>query len=501
MIESAALRQFVISYFLIHPTRPLCSLVNKITKSIHSKFFKGEIVFLKSKELTGCIVDTTEQGYIVEIYDDNQIVPQKEEVKGSMLLRKDSATKNEVLTFLLGVTRDTPLGRVILGSAVQDLGIFKGQRGSAMVDAIPFGVQHEDLAAIEVKPTWQSASVPDKKTEEAAMAERKRREAMRKSLLELSHTPWTSQSGLFVVNQRILSVFGFLNTFSVFLNVEKVSLESFKTALFAEDYKDRVLVPVYAKLIKAVSHERRKSGKDGLGELVQIAAESVFGNPKLEDLVKALGEPEPSENPAGFTRIQWFVGDPTSKNWGAYMKSFVYDVANLYEIEVHTKEFTPGPQTVSSDPLSRAADRLLFLSFLIEICMVGLRFRSYFDTEIETFKDNETKRQAIIQEIKRIRGEVASTGLTEQTHGPLDAAEKALAEIDAQNTPEVIRTQIGTYSDIVFLMISGDIFYLVNKHFFVLEKASWCALIALLETEAKKNLNLIEQMKRFMRLV
>ncbi|KAI5188433.1 hypothetical protein NECID01_0064 [Nematocida sp. AWRm77] len=496
MIESAALRKYVISYFLVHPTSSLCTLVNRIAEKIQNQFIKGEIVFIKNKELTGCIVDTTDKGYLVRVYDDNQAFPQKEEVTKENILRKDHTTKNEVMSFLLSVTRETPLGRVVLGSAVQDLGLFKGQKTNVLADAhVP--VPKEEEPGAETKPKWSALS--EERIKEAEALEKQRLKEVQSSLLQVPSKAWSAPGAPHSINKNILSLYNSLSTFADFFKLEKFTLDKFVDALFSQEYNEKFVVGIHSKLLKSISHERRKSGKEGLKEIVQVAAEVVYNSPAAEELVGMIHDEPEKENP-GFTRIQWFAGDATSKVWQAYMKSFVYDIVHLYDIHVRTNEFAPW-KSKPQEPLARAADRILMLLFTVEICMLGLRFRGYFDTVLEEFKEKEKERSQTVSEVKRLKGECMVSEISPPLKEMLDSAEKNLAEIDAEYMPEIVRTNIGTYGEIVFISVERKLFYSYQKEFFTIKEEDVGALLDVLGTEKKKDAALAENIRKFLRLV
>lgn len=495
MIESAALRKYVISYFLVHPTSSLGALVNRIAQKIQNHFIKGEIVFIKNKELTGCIVDTTDNGYLVEIYDDNQAVPQKEEVTGENILRKDHTTKNEVMSFLLSVTRDTPLGRVVLGSAIHDLGLFKGQKTHAAADAFPLLAKDED--SVDARGRWAEAS--EEKAKENEEQEKQRIESQQALIIQVPCDLWSAPGAPYEMNEKILSLYNTLQTFAEFFKLEKFSLDDLVEALFAGEYNSRLVASLHSKLLKSIAHERRKSGKEGLREIVQLAADMVYDNPAMASLVGLIPDVPKKENP-GFTRIQWFAGDATSKVWSVYMKSFVYDVVHLYEIRLRTNEFAPW-QAMPQEPLGRAADRVLMLLFLVEVCMLGLRFRAYFDAALEQFKEKEKERYQAVSEVKRLKGECLVAELSGQLKEMLGAAQAKLAEIDAKYAPEIVRTMVGSYGELVFLVVGKKLVYLYQAQFFVVKEDSVGALLEILATEKKKDHALAEYIKKFLRMV
>ncbi|KAH9386066.1 uncharacterized protein NEMAJ01_0962 [Nematocida major] len=500
MIESIALRKFAVSYFLVHPTKPLCNLVNRITTTIRNRFFKGEIVFLKSKELTGRIVETTKTGYIVEIYDDSPS-PQKEEVKAENLLRKDSATKNEVLGFILSVTRDTPLGRIVANNIIQELGVFKGQKPLKSMDKQGSMYKaDEPFVQPEKKEVCQA---PDPLAEEKERAleelEEKRVEDISKEILKIPAEKWQSPINTYEANRRILSVYASLSAFSDFLKVKAFTLDDFVGALFCPEKTTRILVEVYSKLLKAISHERRKTGKEGLRDMIQVASNITYDNPALPALGNMMEVSEMKED-TGFTRVQWFAGDATSKTLQSYMKSFVYDVLTVYSIKVGTNEFMPGCEKVQS-PESLAIDRLLMLSFLMETVVLGMRFRGYYDTAVNEYKDKEKERVPVAHELKRLHGEALVTESAQDMKTVIEKTEKTLKGYNNACKPEIIRSKIYKYADITFLYIGGRLFYEHKKAFYMIDEANWSGFIALFNPDKRKDGGLVENVKKFLRVI
>jgi len=496
MIESAALRKFVISYFLVHPTNSLCTVVNRISEKIRSEFFKGELVFIKKKELTGCVVQKTESGYIVEVYDDNQKVPQKEEIRSDELMRKDSASKNEVMLFLLSVTRETPLGRVVVGNAVQELGIFKGQKKPASSEHVAYAYKPEDSAPhAEQKGSWQGTT--EEKMKEAKMIEKKRVEEQTSKILAIQREIWSAPLCEQKMNEKILAVYSMLYAFHDFFKIERFALDSFVKMLFSKDYTEKLSINIHTKLLRAISHERRKSGKDGLNELIQSAADTVYGNSEMESLYGLIKEEKEKES-TGFTRVQWFAKEMASKSWKEYIKSFIYDIEGGCGVKIPTNEFATW-KTAVEDEKERAADRVLVISLLIEICMLGIKFRTYFETEIEELRERERERVGLSFEVKRLRDEIGISEPEEGVKMALAKSEALLAELDLKYAPEIARSKIGSYGGVVFLMIGTELFYTVDETYYRIDKEHWSAVLSLLCVNKKKDVAFSDQLRKHMR--
>lgn len=531
MIESTALRQYVVTHFLLHPAKPLCRLVNSIARKIKKKFFKGEMVFVKSKELAGRIVDSTEKGYLVEIYDDNQSQPQREEVAPDEILRKDSATKNEVLRFLLSVTRDTPLGRMIISPNVQDLCIFKGQKS---VPGEPRIILSRDEEEVKQEPRQKSPHSPEKST---GRVEAARREAQRDKILQLPRKEWGIRGAMPEINRRALAVYSFVSIFGEYLKLEPLTLSQFVSSLSSESYNDKTVVLIHSKLLKAIAHERRKSGKEGLGDLIEMASEAVYRNRSVQSLVQMVAGPEYGREKSlpPFTRIQWFMGDASAKTWLAYVRSFLYDVGHLYELDIPTREFrasssppkSPGAETPTPNITGNAnsnageerekekaneqlqspelasmpavADRLLVLSFLIEVCVIGIRFRTYFDSLLDTLKEKERERSAALMELRRLRGELIIDPESERLKEETKQAEENLLEIEKEYVPEIYRAEISTYVDVKFFLIEEQLLYEHDRKFYFLPREAQPQLFAMLETGKKYDIKHRDALIRYLK--
>ncbi|KAI5171956.1 hypothetical protein NEFER03_1221 [Nematocida sp. LUAm3] len=496
MIESIALRSFTISYFLTYPSWPLHVLVDKIAEHIQSRFFGGELVFIKEKELTGRIIQEEGEKYLVEVYDDNQSVPQKELISKEALLRKDSASKNEVLLFLLNSTRDTPLGRVVIGNAVSDLGLFRGQKPVA-AEAPPVYKTEEVPIVGPARKDW--AEVNNKKRVEIEELEEKREEAVRQEVLSVERVPWSIPEASFELNQIALSVYGMIITFSEFFKIEKISLDEFIKGVTGEKEGEKIISHVFSKLLKTISHERRKSGKDGLREIIQVAVEILYENQETESLLQCIQKEEKSESP-GFTRIQWFAGDPNHKNWLVYMKSFIYDIVYAYEIPIKTREFAPETVKIENS-IEKTIDRVLMLFFLLEICTLGIRFKQFFDNALEELKEKEKERLHLIHELKRVKGDFIIGDPQSKEKEELDRAEKNLAEFEEQYSPEVLRTKIGEYKSISFLKAGENLLYMEDKQIFLIPKEHWSELIEKFAKNKKKDVFIAETLRKYTRII
>lgn len=559
MIESLTIRRYIVAYFIENAVASLIDQVNHIAIVLGHRFLRGEIVFLKSKELAGRVVGESAARYMIEVYDDNNERPSREEVSGYDLMRKDRITKNEVAAFLLSVTKETPFGRVLTEHVVQDLNsrkpggrrAFEHERNSfhgrllaegaggvhtagekegaarrsgspeaayyagrtrpcdaynekskrayalrdlsseecRQIEAARYGASASpraqgQLPAMFAGPEAQEGieakleargfigmgrdSPSSERQKEAEDRRRKRFLALKRQKYEITQvprTPWEVFGFCPDLRLHILSVYAFLSTFSEFLKLDVLSLGDLLAALQSSTYGHKVAFNVHSKLIKAISHERRKSGKEGLGELVADAADFVYKNPENKSFTKAIakGHAELSKAHASteggkaargrgapqFSRVQWFSGEPTAKNWKQYVKSFVYDFTTLYGIKEGEKliEFNyndvanaiasaePGktelgftlrgagharpPQASKEEPnyadvhytdveIALITDRVLFLNFLIEVCVSGIRFRTYFENKIADLKELEKSRADCQKKIKAMQIAVAN---------------------------------------------------------------------------------------------
>lgn len=489
MIESTALRKFAVSYFLVHPTKPLCNLVNRITTTIKNRFFKEEIVFIKNKELTGRIVETTKTGYIVEIYDDNQSTPQKEEVKAEDLLRKDSATKNEVLGFILSVTRDTPLGRIVANNIIQELGIFKGQKPIKTEGRTK---EKKEEVPVEKKDHWKT----EEKEKELEEIEERRVSAKVEKILKIPSEIWKSPMDNYEVDRRILSTFAKIFIFSDFLKIKEITLDDFVDCLFSQDRNPSLFIEIVLKLLKSISHERRKSGKEGLRDMVSVASNIIYENPDLKNILNLIKPENQNENPE-FIRIQWFAGDGNSKNWESYIKSFLFDVRTIYEVKVVTNQFSTGNSVIDE---SSPIDRLLLLSFLAETVVLGIRFRGYYDGIVEEYKEKERERNSLVQELRRLRGELLVTDGTEEIKTLIKKVEESMNKFNRECKPEIIRSRISKYGNISFYYVGNELFYEIENTFRRIERDNWPILISTFTVEKKKDSIFLESIRKYLRL-
>ncbi|EIJ88265.1 hypothetical protein NEPAR06_0329 [Nematocida parisii] len=501
MIESIALRKFAVSYFLVHPTKPLCNLVNRITTTIKNRFFIGEVVFIKNKELTGQIVKITKKGYIVEIHDDETgSTPQREEILAQDLLRKDSATKNEVLLFILSITKDTPLGRIVANNIIQELGIFKGQK--PIIKQVEKATEQPKVD----KNAWLTPPNQEKEKEklkELSEIEEARVQKKTDQILSIYSEKWEHSSiSTHKLYKKVISLYNGLNIFCEFLKTKEMSLEEFISAVFAEKDTPR-LVDIFSKLLKAISHERRKSGKEGLKDMLHIASNMIYESEHMKevlDMITIAGE----KKETGFNRIQWFAGDAAQKTWLAYIKSFVYDIMNIYDIKVKTNEFMPYTPTKAEKTEkvieSLAVDRLLMISFMFETIILGVRFRTYYDTLLEEYKEKERERLSLVQEVKRLKGEVLVNEGADEVKEQIEEAEKKLEELNTECKPEAIRSGISKYGDINFILVDGKLVYEYNEAFFIIQEDKWESFISLFDMDKKKDLQFVETVKRYLRI-
>lgn len=649
MIESIAIRQYIISYFIKHPTKPLIEQVNHISSILGGRFVRGEIVFIKTRELTGKVVDSTASHYLIEVYDDNNEKPVREQVGGSDLMRKDRVTKNEVMSFILSVTEDTPFGRVLANNVIQDLASKKfahapprrrsraseweyqaplaeegrepvgpeymararpgqkypeRQKRAAEEEAYgrPGGRGGAERARDEVVPAFNMQAprgdlLRQKELEKKGELERKKMletvEKQKAAILSVPKRDWKNRGMSASLKLQVLSTYTFLSTFSEFFKIDLFDLDDFVDALVAPVYHSRLACGIHSKILKAIAHERRKSGKDGLGDLIASAVSFVYENPGNRSMLKCIEkgdvyyeyfredaprlDGDAKASSAKFTRVQWFNGDATMRNWQQYVKSFVHDVAHVYHMKsaVMTNEFDYKAMRIRSDKgaakskapeangkngvlegsgaeasapgareVSLLTDRVFFLSFLVEICVSGTRFKAYFDSEVERLKEAERTRGDCMAQIKRIKAEISalaqdshagaavgrkeeseeapaeiadtvkSPGLTKAATGAEEAApmqglleqlkkaESKIAEINEDYHPMILRSSIGSYGGIMFYFVNESVFYCgKDGDFFIIEKKDVPQLLEKIHAKTKSDAVFEHNLRRLLKVL
>jgi Domain of unknown function (DUF5097) len=528
MIEAIAIRQYIVSHFIKHPAKSIIEQVNQISRFLGNTFIKGEVVFVKGRQAAGKIVEAGHDGYKVRVHDERE-GEVCVEVAGEEITRRDGVGKNEILSFILSVTQETPFGRVLAHNVIRNL-------GAACIKREPQWLEEwegQKRVRGEAEEVGREEDQADAYAESRGGKRERREEEKKKELLakqtaeimEIEKREWEVEGASFEECSLILSLVAFLSTFSEFFKLDSFKPEEFVDGLLSLEYHNRAICSIHSKVIKAISHERRKSGKEGLADVIDLAASFVYGNGENSDLVKRIeeGRREYYEevSPDGrkerknrFTRIQWFNGEGSMKSWVLYPKSFFYDIIHLYELKgVVTNEFDYRVQLkegVSSECRGALlADRILFLHFLTEVCLCGTRFKLFFDRAFEEMREVERKRHEHLVRISRIKMEIVqeTEGSSEKredssrvqegrTHEALEISEEhrsnktvqkllkelkqegaALKEANARYSPEIVRGHVGTFGSVSFYLVKNQLFLEESKKFYWVGQKQWGTLL------------------------
>lgn len=126
MIESPALRKFIVIYFLENSTKPVFEVVRGVYTYLKSNFVINETVFVKTKEKRAKVKSFTGETYLVNfgLDGDSDLCS----ICFQDMERKEYITKNSILSFIESITMMSPFGRVLKENILQDISLMQRAR-------------------------------------------------------------------------------------------------------------------------------------------------------------------------------------------------------------------------------------------------------------------------------------------------------------------------------------------------------------------------------------
>ncbi|KAF7679711.1 hypothetical protein TCON_2490 [Astathelohania contejeani] len=445
MLESNPIKKYIVRYFLENSSQPLTKIVNHLVGILSNSFILDEIVFVKNRELTGKILDVTKTGYMVGIFSDSAM--ETDFVQTSGLMRRDQITKNEVMTFLQSVTRDTPLGRELVVNVLSDIKIpLRTQRNSSNHKHI----QERDYMSGLRKHTENIRFV---KTNEGTVNVKKQKlDQTFEELLEEFNG-----EKLEVEDETIIRIHGFFSLFGRQFKIPEFSMKELINALHEPEYNSKIISNIHVSLLSILSQERKAINKTDFKNIIEFAT-NKYG--KVEN-----GSSVKKEN-----KLPWYECKAKKMEWKTYVKAFLNDIANTYNIEYFNGLIFSNRKKENIN----LKERLNLIDFLLECCIGCSVFKSIVDSFIEKGKKIEKEKYNTTLLLRKKRSELKEILEKENSNikkinDEINKLDKKINDLDKMLFSYSTKLNLGQMHQIPFLLIDNKICYKFGGAFRILK--------------------------------
>lgn len=499
MIESPAIKRFIVLHFLENPTDTVFDMVRSIHSHLKSKFVADEIVFVKSRGIHAKVQGSMGDTYVLKIPAEHEI----DTVEASFddMLRKDHLTKSCILKFLEDITKDSPFGRVLRKNILHDMSVLSKEKAGGVKagrrerckeaplsrnqDERCMGDNYVRRATSKSSRTRRDDNEEgggrdensdsdtrlvshSEETTTSKMTSNERGNGVMQRDVKVSSSEHDADSianhakpaGLCTKDSftSIGSVLDFLNCASVeikgicdletFVEVYllfshfrkyfkmEFSKEDFAEALLDRSYASGVAFGIHKALLDTLSRELKAVGRAQFEEIVECAIDVCVPEDGVFDS-KSLQE-----------KYDWSDTDINEHNWKDAMRSFcsqMYHVYGQHRI-VFFKEFTTGGADDS------AADRLRLLKFLVECMYCTSTFREVVGARVEETRQSDKNRHDIVSKLKRARESTSDTeSLDRAADADVSRLEKSLVSVEHKMLSNGYRADIANMDGVQFV--------------------------------------------------
>lgn len=516
MIESPAIKRFIVLHFLENPTDTILDMVRSIYSHLKSKFVEDEMVFVKSRGIHAKVQGSMGDTYILKILAEHEIEPV--EVSSDDIMRKDHLTKSCILKFLEDITKDSPFGRVLRKNILHDMSVFGKDKVSSVrmcrkeqSKEVSFSrnqnvrslcddhVQHGTSKSSKTQTddnaedgeSYENSDLDTKlvsHSEEATtakMASYKKGNGEMEKEIKVSSTENDESSVANHVKPAELHTKGsFTSMVSVldFLNCESVEIkgisdletfvevyllfshfrkyfdieftkENFAEALLDINYTSGVAFRIHRALLDILSRELKAVGKVQFKQLVECAIDVCVPEDSVFD------SKPPQE------KHDWSDTDINEHNWKDAMKSFcsqIYYTYGLHSI-VFYKEFTAG----GADDLT--ADRLGLIKFLVECIYCTNTFREVVGARVEEARQSDRNRHDIVCNLKRARESISDTESSDRAADEnVSSLEQSLVSVEHKMLSNGYRADIANMDGVQFVYFEEHICFWKDRKLYTM---------------------------------
>ncbi|AFM98948.2 hypothetical protein EHEL_090530 [Encephalitozoon hellem ATCC 50504] len=508
MIESSAIKKFIINYFIEHSQED----IDKMAGSIHSYILKGflmnELVCNMKSGKYGRISKVGGGRYTMMIQSDNG--EHEESCYFSDLARKDDVSASGIKGYLLGITMETPFGRVLKENAFRSIKdstevvrckVPQNQCHGAMRSSSKDSLRPLDREKRqEMVPCSEGGENQNKLSKmwdggSKAMEARNNRVSERPDIGlilnmgdgQMLRIPGFGSSEV----ELMIKIFGVLMNFRSFFGIERIGVKGLGDAIIDPLYESDIISRTHENLIEMLNAEINSIGMDVFIEnsrpCMMLASESLrFLREKKQDTHEGTGNPS---KPRG----------PRKKNWKPELEKFVEKISDQAGIDISYII----PCVFAKDcPLSQEEirSRLVLLELLLNMFFTTELFREAISEKMKESKELERKKRVLQIGLKRSGPQSSDAG------APSDIPKASEARKELADTMEKIfrlptSIEIGEIAGIRFLNLDKRIYAVKEGDYYPLSRDALFSLCKKYHSKSKSEKNVLASIEHHVEIL
>ncbi|UTX46051.1 DUF5097 domain-containing protein [Encephalitozoon intestinalis] len=408
MIESPAIKKFIVNYFIEHSQENIDDIAARIDGCLRKRFVENEVV---------SVVRSGEWGRISRVAGDRYVVSilsldggREERLHFSELARKDMAGRTEVKGYLLGITMETPFGRVLKENAFRSI----RDSGEVMKCKVPQSqcyegsfVSRRGVGGTE-RRKWKTEKEGqgsrEKNEERETEGSRAKRASVRKE-----GTKETSVSSILLVGpsqaleipglrkediELVMKIFGVVANFGGFFGIQEIDVLSLGRAIVDPWYEDDTICKIHLKLISGLRTEMDSVGMEEFVENSKACIEWAKEQGREEDLAGDGGEMEEC--------LEQSLGCG-EEGWKKDLRKLIESICDDGDTDIFgiVRSISGRSRALGRGEIRK---RLVVIELLMNMFFTTEQFREIIWEKMEESKDLEKKKRELQTRLKRSVG-------------------------------------------------------------------------------------------------
>lgn len=473
MIESSAIKKFIINYFIEHSQEDIDKMIVSIHNHLLRGFLMNEMVYnMKSGEY-GRISRVGGARYGVVIQSKDGV--HEEDCHFSDLARRDEVSVSGVKGYLLGITIETPFGRVLkenaFGSIKDSAGVMKCKipQNQCCGGIQPSRDSQKSLDREKgqgIKPHAESAGsggVVERRDDKTNAMEVEKNGLIEDidvdSILKLRDDQILRIPGLESSDvESMMKILGVLASFRSFFDIERIDVKELAEAVIDPLYESDIVCKTHERLIEMLKAEINNMGMDVFIEnsksCMVLASECVCpSKDKRQNGLESIEEPHQ------------VLG---KKQWKVDLEKFIKETSDQSGIDISHIVICIFAK---DRPLSKGEirGRLVLLELLLNMFFTTEPFREVVSEKMEASKELERKKRELQVRLRK------PGSLSLDTETSLDIAKRSEVKKELIDTMERIfqlptNIRIGEIDGIRFLNLNRKIYVAKERNYYLMNK-------------------------------
>ncbi|AFN83712.1 hypothetical protein EROM_090960 [Encephalitozoon romaleae SJ-2008] len=503
MIESFAIKKFIINYFIEHSQEDIDKMVLNIHRHLLRGFLMNEVVYnMKSGEY-GRIsrVGGARYGVVIQSKDGGH----EKDCHFSDLARRDEVSASGVKGYLLGITMETPFGRVLkenaFGSIKDSSGVMKCKvpQNQCYEGTRPLRDSQKSLDREKTQGMWPSAEnagdrgAMERQDDKANAVEVEKNGLTEDididSILKLRDDQILRIPGLERPDiESTMKILGVLVGFRSFFDIERIDVKELAGVIIDPLYESDIVCKTHERLIEMLKAEIDNIGMDVFIENSKPCIALVFecvcsSKDKKQDDLESIEEPRQVLE---------------KKQWKADLEKFIKETSSQAGIDISHIV----PCIFAKDrPLSKEEirSRLVLLELLLNMFFTTEPFREVVSEKMETSKELERRK-------RELQARLRKPILALDSEASLDTDKRSEVKKELIDTMEKIfqlptNIRIGEIDGIRFLNLNRKIYAAKERDYYLMSRDALLRLCKKYNDRSKSKRNVLVSIEQYMEIL